>query len=122
MANSPHEGVGYEPSDAEPQLISCLALGIGAFLLISPLALLLLFPDSLYGGVFAANMKELPAPRLQTSPQSDLAAFRERENRRLSTYGWLSRDRNTVHMPIERAVELTLERGLPGWPKRWPKP
>jgi hypothetical protein len=117
MAHSPHEGVGYEPADAEPQLIGWLALGIGAFLLISPFALLLLFPNSLYEGVFAVNLKELPAPRLQTSPQGDLAAFREAENKRLSTFGWASRDRHTVHIPIERAIERTRERGLPGWPK-----
>src|SRR5262245_1072260 len=103
MADSPHEGVGYERADAEPQLIGWLALGIGAFLLVSPFALLLLFPNSLYEGVFTANLKELPAPRLQTSPRGDLAAFREGEIKRLSTYGWISRDHNTVHMPIERA-------------------
>jgi hypothetical protein len=117
MANSPHESVGYEPSDAEPQLIGWLAGGIGAFLLISPFALLLFFPTSLYGGISAPNLKEIPAPRLQTNPQRDLAAFREGENKRLSSYGWVSRNHNTVHMPIERAVEMTIERGLPGWPK-----
>ena len=117
MANSPHEGVGHETTDAEPQLIGWLALGIGAFLLISPFALLFSFPDSLYRGAFTANLKELPAPRLQTRPESDLAAFRDGENKRLSTYGWISQDRDTVHVPIERAVELTRERGLPGWPK-----
>src|SRR5690242_15214237 len=117
MAHSTQEGVGYEPADAEPQLIGWLALSIGAFLLISPFALLLLFPNSLYEGAFAANLTELPPPRLQTSPQGDLAAFREGENKRLSTYGWVSRDRNTLHMPIERAIELTRERGLAGWSK-----
>src|ERR1043165_4858623 len=117
MAHSPHEGVGYEPADAEPQLIGWLALGIGAFLLISPFALLLLFPNYLYEGVFTANLKELPAPRLQTSPQGDLASFSNAENKRLSTFGWASRDRHTVHIPIERAIELTRERGLPGWPR-----
>jgi len=117
MANSPREGVGHESSDAEPQLIGWLAVGIGAFLLISPFALLLLFPASLHGGISTPNMREVPVPRLQTNPQRDLTAFREGENKRLSSYGWVSRNHNTVHMPIERAVELTIERGLPGWPK-----
>lgn len=32
---------------------------------------------------------------------------------RLSTYGWVDRSAGSVHIPIERAIELTAQRGLP---------
>jgi hypothetical protein len=54
---------------------------------------------------------------LQTDPAADLAALRRAESTRLSAYGWLERDEGIVRIPISRALALTAERGLPGWPK-----
>ncbi len=31
----------------------------------------------------------------------------------LTSYGWLDKGNGVVHIPIERAMALTLERGLP---------
>ena len=53
-----------------------------------------------------------PAPRLQIHPVASWNAFREAERQRLSTYGWLDRPSGAVHVPIERAMELVLERGI----------
>jgi hypothetical protein len=57
-----------------------------------------------------------PAPRLQTNPPADLATFRAKEDRELSTYGWIDRSNGVVRIPIERAKALVLERGLPARP------
>ncbi|MCI0352795.1 MAG: hypothetical protein L0Z53_25520 [Acidobacteriales bacterium] len=54
-----------------------------------------------------------PEPRLQPNAAEDLAKFREQEYRRLTSYGWVDQNAGKVHIPIERAKELTLERGLP---------
>jgi hypothetical protein len=54
-----------------------------------------------------------PAPHLQDNPARDLKALREREQRRLSSYGWVDRQANIVHIPIDRAVDLIVENGLP---------
>lgn len=43
----------------------------------------------------------------------NLRSFREREDAVLSTYDWVDRNAGTVRIPIERAKELLLERGLP---------
>jgi hypothetical protein len=40
------------------------------------------------------------------NPQQDLAALREREDLRLNSYGWISKETGTVHIPISRAMEL----------------
>ena len=59
-----------------------------------------------------------PAPRLQIDPHADLAALRAPKHARLSSYGWIDRPSGIVRLPIERAMQLTAERGLAGWPKQ----
>ena len=58
-----------------------------------------------------------PQPRLQQFPQQDIAGFRASEERRLHGYGWVSKEAGVVHIPIEDAMRLTLERGLPARPE-----
>jgi hypothetical protein len=54
-----------------------------------------------------------PEPRLQPNASEDLAKFRQEEHRRLNSYGWVDQNRGIAHIPIERAKQLVLERGLP---------
>lgn len=54
-----------------------------------------------------------PEPRLLTDEPSNLRTFRTGEDERLHQYGWDDKAAGTVHMPIDRAKELLLERGLP---------
>jgi hypothetical protein len=54
-----------------------------------------------------------PEPRLQVRPQSDYERFRAREDAALQGYGWVDRERGIVKIPIERAIEVLAERGLP---------
>ena len=54
-----------------------------------------------------------PAPRLQVDPQLDLFQKRAQEDAVLNSYGWVDRSNGTVRIPIDRAIELTAERGLP---------
>jgi hypothetical protein len=54
-----------------------------------------------------------PEPRLQTRPREDLLEMRAREDEILSTYGWVDRNAGVVRVPIEQAMKMTIERGLP---------
>lgn len=54
-----------------------------------------------------------PAPRLQIQEPKDLAVFQKEETEILSTYGIVDRDKGVYRIPIEEAMKLTLERGLP---------
>lgn len=54
-----------------------------------------------------------PAPTLQAAPRDDLLALRAREDAELGSYAWIDRDKGLVRIPIERAMELVAERGLP---------
>jgi hypothetical protein len=58
-----------------------------------------------------------PAPRLQTKPREELKKMRAEEERYLNSYGWTDPARGTVHLPIERAMELLLQQGLPARPE-----
>jgi hypothetical protein len=56
----------------------------------------------------------LPAePRLQTRPLDDLAAIRADDERRLKSYGWVDESQGIVRIPIEAAMRMIAERGLP---------
>jgi hypothetical protein len=52
-------------------------------------------------------------PHLQIAPPADLQRFREREEAELNNYGWIDRTAGVVRVPIDRAMELVLQRGLP---------
>ena len=54
-----------------------------------------------------------PEPRLQTTPREDLRALRAREEEILSSYGWVDKTTGIVRIPIDEAMKLTLQRGLP---------
>ena len=52
-------------------------------------------------------------PRLQISSRLDLAQFHAREDEELTNYGWVDRSNGIVRIPIERAMDVVLQRGLP---------
>ncbi len=54
-----------------------------------------------------------PAPRLQDAPILDLKQMRDAEDQILGSYGWVDRQNGTVRIPIDRAIDLLAQRGLP---------
>jgi len=61
-----------------------------------------------------ASVQQLPPePRLQIAPAQELQQLRAAEDAILHSYGWVDQTAGIVHMPIERAMELLAERGLP---------
>src|SRR5437588_7097257 len=52
-------------------------------------------------------------PRLQISPQIDLGQFKRREQEELTSYGWVNRTAGIVRIPIQKAMDVLLEKGLP---------
>src|SRR5262245_52292822 len=57
-----------------------------------------------------------PEPRLQVLPIQDLKQIRDAEESILHSYGWVNRQAGIVRIPIERAMQLIAERGLPSTP------
>jgi len=54
-----------------------------------------------------------PEPRLQTNPRQDLQDLRTQETDTLTTYGWVDRNNGVVRIPIDDAMKLVVQRGLP---------
>ena len=54
-----------------------------------------------------------PSPRLEVENRQMLEELRQREDVLLNTYGWQDRAERKIRIPIRRAMELLLERGLP---------
>jgi hypothetical protein len=55
----------------------------------------------------------VPLPNLQTLPALDLSEFRAREDSVLHSYGWVDKQASVVRIPIEEAMRILAERGLP---------
>ncbi len=50
-------------------------------------------------------------PRLQVHGPQDLKNLRAREDAILHNYGWIDREKGIVRIPIERAMELLVQKG-----------
>jgi hypothetical protein len=58
--------------------------------------------------------QQFPTPRLQTDDgNQDIADLHLREDLLLDNYSWVDQSQGRVRIPIERAMELIAERGLP---------
>jgi hypothetical protein len=63
----------------------------------------------------AAPLGQLPPPpNLLMNEPLNLETFRAREDAILTSYAWADKNAGTVRIPIDRAKELILERGIPG--------
>jgi len=112
--------VGHETTDANPFYVGLFALGLALMI-----ALVLPFLSWMFGRFEAAAARHDPAqsqlagdqvppePRLEVEPSGDLARIRDEENRKLSQYRWIDAQRGVVRIPIDRAIEILAERGLP---------
>jgi hypothetical protein len=61
--------------------------------------------------------QSFPQPRLEASERSELGPLIEDQDRTLATYDWVDKSKGTVRIPIDRAMELIAQRGLPVRPK-----
>ena len=67
---------------------------------------------------FAQLAQRFPTPRLQTDDGYDeIYVMHQKEDLLLENYSWLDEQQGTVRIPIERAMELIAQRGLPVAPE-----
>ncbi len=112
---------GYEKSDAhiKPVVIFAVVLFVGTAATIVAMTWLFNAFEAMDapkpGQVHPlAQPAELPpAPRLQPNPGVELREYQAQTNDALTTYSWLDKQAGVVRLPIERALQLTAERGLP---------
>jgi len=124
----PHEATAaHETSDINIRAVFGFAGGLLALAAVVYLVVWLLFgyfdrreraasAERTYPLAVGQEDRLPPEPRLQTNPKQDLKDLRASEDERLHTYGWVDRNGGIVHIPIEEAMKLTLQRGLPSRP------
>jgi hypothetical protein len=66
----------------------------------------------------APSLAGTPTP--EVAPDEALKQLRATEDAILTTYGWVDRQNGIAHIPIDRAMELLLQRGLPARPQNRP--
>ncbi len=72
-------------------------------------------PDS--RDITLADVKQFPQPRLETNERVEINGFRLAEEQQLHSYGWVDKNAGVVHIPIEQAMQLLAQRGLPTTPR-----
>jgi len=123
MTDVHHEAAHHEESDVAIGGLFGFAAGLAAVLVFVCFVVWILF------SYYAARARQSapaefplavqqenrlpPEPRLQTNPRQDLRDLRSQEDQILGSYGWVDKNAGTVRIPIEQAMKLTLERGLP---------
>jgi hypothetical protein len=114
---------GYEHSDADVR--SLLRYGFTLFVV-----LVLVLISMRWVFFYFAHVQQLgppaspfenarvlpPQPRLQVQPGVDLHTYCEGQLQQLDTYGWVDPNNEVVRIPVDRAMDLILERGLPARP------
>jgi hypothetical protein len=135
MAHHPHHGhqddeplpppaaVGHETSDAQAAPIIKFLVFLG-LVTIAAAVLMVWFHGYLERRealektarypLAAGRQRPLPPPpRLQTYPFDDIKDMRADQRRLLDRYEWVDRRNGIVRIPVERAMDLIAERGLP---------
>jgi hypothetical protein len=114
-------GSSYEHTDANVWLIVKFMIWLAVSAVVIYFGLGLMFQLLIYRSTVVERPYPLavgheghlpPAPRLQQFPRNELYEFRIREENLLQRYGWMNKDAGIVHIPIEEAMRLTVERGL----------
>jgi|GEM_PF-5982384 len=59
-------------------------------------------------------------PRLQVDDERDLNEMLRQEKPRLEEYNWINKEQHVVQIPVEHAMELLVQRGLPYVPAAKP--
>jgi len=98
---------GYETKDA--RAIPLLTFGVGLIVALVVVELLML-------GFYRLFMSERPKPiqeRAETNIYEQLRDLRRTEDAALSSYGWVDRQTGVVRIPIDRAIDLVAEKGIP---------
>jgi len=111
---------GHETTDASAFYIAIFALVLALVIMLSMLFLYQMFwgfeavvkrSDLMASPVATSQIP--PEPRLQAQPSAELIQLRREEDDTLRTYKWIDQIQGIVQIPIERAIDLLSERGLP---------
>jgi hypothetical protein len=117
---------GHEVSDVNTRAI--VVAGLGLLVVLAAVFVAVTALQASYIGERPTSVAELPgltplptpelppAPRLDSEPGEDLRRYRAQQEQLQRSYGWVDRSAGVVRIPIDRAIDLLAQRGLPARP------
>lgn len=125
--HAPHDahGEGHSGFDGELQIRPILKAGLWTIAVsaVSFVGMILLYrglsqaehrADPAASPIPEASVRQMPPePRLQPAPERELATLRLEQKTLLGNYGWVDRPAGIARIPIDRAIDLVAQRGLP---------
>jgi len=132
-----HHRRGYEDSDVSVGRLFAFAGGVVGLILLGVLGSAFVFhffvrhtPLGPPASPFE-DVRDLPPDlRLQTTAPLDLKRYRDTQEKILAGYGWVDAQAGVVRIPVDRAMDLLLQKGYPirgsspaeGSPAKTPRP
>jgi hypothetical protein len=128
-------GVGFERRDLRPATVFLFLVGLAVGCIVVTFAIWVAY--SLTNSYVAARQTKNPLvqaevdtrkvtasqinkfaqPRLEINERTEINQFRLHEEQQLNSYDWVDQPAGVVRIPIDRAMQLLAERGLPTSPK-----
>src|SRR5580658_1557757 len=120
-------GVSHERRDVNVFQVSAFGIGLLLSCIVVVFAMWAMF-DFFFAREDAKNadnpaslmMKDQnklpPEPRLQAEPKVELKDLRADEEAILSSYGWVDPNKGIVRIPIDQAIDIVAQKGLPSKP------
>ena len=113
---------GHEESSVSPRALVIGALILVATVVVCQVALGLWMRDfekkeERVDAAFPARTEiqvdQFPQPRLQSNPTIDMAEVTKEERALIGSYGWVDQKKGIARIPVNRAMEILAQKGLP---------
>lgn len=116
-----HSDVMYEARDVDASVIGWVAVGViaSAFVIYGIVKISYgYFARTEFHGVAPVTMvnqqpPQTSGPLLQVNPGADLEELQQSERQTLNSYGWVDQKKGIVRIPIEEAMKIVVQKGLP---------
>jgi hypothetical protein len=117
-----NSGRGHETTDADIRAVVKFAIGLFLSIVASLLIVWVTFnyfvnrqglgpPASPFEDT--RNLPPPGVPVLQAKPSGDYRQYFEQQKQLLDSYGWVDQQAGVVRLPVDRAMDLLIRRGLP---------
>jgi hypothetical protein len=121
---NPH--VHHEPGDVNAQALTKFGLSMAALIVVFLFGLWGMFEYlknreaelglPLSPTAIVNAQKHPPDPQLQAHAAQAMRDWRAAEDRAMHQYAWIDPDKGIVQIPVDRALDLIAQRGLPAAP------
>jgi hypothetical protein len=120
-------GVSHETRDVNVFQISAFGIGLLLSCIVVVFAMWALFDflahredeknaDNPAASMMNERQKLPPEPRLQAEPRIELKDLKADEDAILRSYGWIDPSKGIVRIPIDQAIDIVAQKGLPSKP------